>query len=32
MTQIIIGQEPLTLNQLRQALNGPVQVELTPAA
>ena len=32
MTQIIIGQDPLTLNQLRHVLNGPVQVELTPAA
>ena len=32
MTQILIGQDPLTLNQLRQVLNGPVQVELTPAA
>ena len=32
MTQITIGQDPLTLNQLRQVLNGPVQVELTPAA
>jgi len=32
MTKILIGQDPLTLNQLRQVLNGPVQVELTPAA
>ena len=32
MTKIIIGQDPLTLNQLRHVLNGPVQVELTPAA
>ena len=32
MTKILIGQNPLTLNQLRQVLNGPVQVELAPAA
>ncbi|WP_447910134.1 histidine ammonia-lyase [Brevundimonas bullata] len=32
MTKVLIGQDPLTLNQLRQVLNGPVQVELTPAA
>jgi histidine ammonia-lyase len=32
MTKILIGQDPLTLNQLRTVLNGPVQVELTPAA
>lgn len=32
MTQIIIGQSPLTLAQLRAALNGPVTVSLTDAA
>jgi histidine ammonia-lyase len=32
MTQIIIGQSPLTLAQLRAALNGPVMVSLTDAA
>ena len=32
MTQILIGQDPLTLNQLRQVLNGPVIVSLTDAA
>lgn len=32
MTHITIGQSPLTLNQLRHALNGPVTVSLTPAA
>ncbi|MFN3817293.1 aromatic amino acid lyase, partial [Brevundimonas sp.] len=32
MTHITIGQDPLTLNQLRAALNGPLTVSLTPAA
>lgn len=32
MTQIIIGQSPLTLAQLRAALAGPVAVSLTDAA
>ena len=32
MTQIIIGQSPLTLAQLRAVTDGPVTVGLTPAA
>lgn len=32
MTQIIIGQDPLTLAQLRAVMNGPVAVSLTDAA
>ena len=30
MTNITIGHAPLTLAQLRQALEGPVAVSLTP--
>ena len=32
MTRIAIGQGPLTLAQLRAVLNGPVTVEIAPAA
>jgi histidine ammonia-lyase len=32
MTQITIGQSPLTLAQLRAVLDGPVTVTITPAA
>ena len=32
MTKIILGAEPLTLNQLRAVLDGPVTVEVAPSA